>query len=219
MEAILKLKKRAFFITFLLIFIPFLTYGEAINNSIDKKLMRVATNVDWPTNNLVGSYEVLIQDFFIDLPEGPKRISTVNDSLIIFSKDGSVLHFDPISASDLNTPAYPTGITIDSKITVSEAGQIPFVKNINDPTPTEPADLAVWQDAMENKKTIFGNSNEVCISRKENLIVYYYESPVPPLGNYASVHDLNKTESFLHITAQNMKFEEFKKIIGSIHLR
>ncbi len=215
----MKFKIGTIITTFFLLSFPLLTYGGATNKNIDPRCLRIATMAEWPTSNQVSSYEVLLQNFVIQIPDGPKRISTVNDSLIIFNKNGSVLHFDPISAKDLSTAAHPEGITSNSKFTVTEAGQIPFEKSINDPFPTEPVDLAVWQDAMENKKEIFGESNVVYKSKKENLIVYYYESPVPPLGNYASVHDLTKTDTFLHIAAQNMGFDEFKKIIGSIILR
>ncbi len=215
----MKLRKIISISIFLIFAFPFFASCASTSKTSSPNLQRVAVKSEWPESSQNISYEILLESFLIRIPAKVKRISTVNDSLLVFNENGSVLHFSPITAEDLVIKDHPSGVTINSKITVSEAGQIPFEKTINDPVPNDPVDFAVWQDAMENKKEIFGNSNLVFKSEKNNLKAYYYESPVPPLGNYASIHDLNRPNLFLHVAVQNLSFEEFKKIIGSIKLK
>gem|GEM_PF-3652020 len=204
----------------LLFTFPLLAACEATAKKITTNApQRVAVASEWPESNPQYSYEVLLEEFLIKFPEKPKRISVIENSLIIFNENGSVIHLSPITAADLASTEFPNGITANSNISVSMAGQIPFEKTVNDPVPQNPEDMAVWQDAMKSKKEIFGDSNLVLKSEKNGLKAYFYESPLPPLGNYASIHDLNRPNFYLHIAGQNLSFEEFKKLIWSIELR
>lgn len=220
MEVVLKLKNSAIICLALLVSLPLLASCESAAKTISTPgTQRAAVPSEWPKGNQQYIYEVLLDGFLIKFPETPKRISVVEDSIIVFNTSGSVFHISTVTASDFATNAFPKGITTNSKISVSAAGQIPFEKTVSDPTPKDSAALAVWNDAMRSRKQIFGDSNPVFKSEKNNLKAYYYESPVPPLGCYATIHDLSRPDLYLHIAAQNITFESFRKVIGSSGLR
>ncbi|KIH77716.1 hypothetical protein SAMN05660860_01197 [Geoalkalibacter ferrihydriticus] len=181
--------------------------------------IRVADPIEWPKLSEESLFDILVENFLFQSFVEVRRISTVGDRLLVFARNGGVLHFDPVSAEDLRLPGHPQGFPEQSSISISRFGQLPFVKTPKDSIPESALEETIWQEAMALRADIFGESNPVLCMERGDVIIYFYESPAPPFGHYASVHDQGRDTLFLHIAAQGMKFDDFQTFLATAVLR
>lgn len=181
--------------------------------------LRVAALIEWPEVHGEGLFDILVENFLFQSSAEVRRVSTVGDRLLVFAKNGGVLHFDPVSAEDLRLPGHPRGFPDQSGISVSRFAQLPFVKTPRDPMPEPELEQAIWQEAMAFRADIFAEYNPVFCMERDGVIIYFYESPVPPFGHYAFAHDQGREAIYLHISAQSMKFDDFFNFLATAVLR
>ncbi len=182
---------------------------------------RTATATGWPAPLTDNGYEVLLDQYLIKLPSIPKRIVSEQDgSLLVSSQDGSGITFNVVrNYAPVTNPKTLKRVPQNSNFTVAESSKLIFTRTVDDTQPTDPNDLFVWRQAMFFKSPVFGETNPVYVSQKDDLSIYHYTDPNIPGGLWGYVFDAKISNSYLRVYGEDLSFSRFKKILGTIKLR
>lgn len=179
--------------------------------------LRTAETTSWPAALEDGSFSVELRNIAITIPSPPERVVRQWGGDVLFvCQDGSWLNF---SLESRFSSAEGVSLPEKSSFTVADSGQFIFTKTTRDTPPDDPNDLWIWRWALFLKSQVFGADNPVYTATRESLTIYFWEDISIKDTYLAYVFDASRTDSYVRIFAQNLSFEDFKKIVGSATLR
>jgi|SRR5450631_691023 len=190
--------------------------GDRLRKCEEKWCVSVARPPSpWPTP--LNAKTIILEEYpavTLDIPSGFIRIRSV-DYLLMFIYEGKKV----LILEEVTKDAFPElrEKTLDSRMTMAEAGHATFTKTTKDAAPDCPSDAKFWQWAMFFKMAFFEDDTPVYSSKKGALTAYYLSKKrAGNLINEAVIINDNSPDYVLKIKSANMSIEEFKSTIGTI---
>lgn len=179
--------------------------------------LRTAVPTLWPVSEEKAAFFMELRDIAISIPSPPERVVRQwGGDVLIVCQDGSWLNF---SLESQFSSAEGMLLPEKSNFTVADSGQFIFTKTTRDKPPVDPNDLWVWRWALFFKSQVFGPDNPVYTAGRESLTIYFWEDISIKDTYLAYIFDATRTDSYVRVFAQNLPFEDFKKIVGTATLR
>lgn len=193
------------------------SYGELVKwpDCEGPGCLRTAQTTAWPPPLQEPAFTIELHRLAIGLPSPPKRVMRQwGGDIILACQDGSWFSF---SLETKYTSAEGVEMPARSNLTVADSGQFTFTKTAKDPAPDDPNDLWVWRRAIHFKSQVFGLDNPVYAATKGPLAIYFWEDFQIDKALLAFIFDASDTSNYIRVYAQNVAFEDFKKIIGTVN--